>query len=182
MKVLCTGNIEMFAPVERVFDVVAEIEKWPAWFAGVVSAQQPAQRPVAIKEEFFLCMHAGRRRWHETFEITRLVRNAFLSLEGELSAARRIDIRLEQRSGSTRVGLSVGYPVFGGWFGKIAEFVTRRRTRRIVADSLMHLKHKVEDAVDSATETEWRVPEHANILPLPAHVRAARSSEPIGVA
>lgn len=177
MKLVCSGSLEMFAPVERVFDVIADIEKWPAWFAGIVSAQQPNGRPLALKEEFYVCLHTGRRRWHETFEVTRLVRNAFLSLEGELSAARRIDVRLEQRSGTTRVALGVGCPVFGGLFTWIVAPFVRRRMTKLVQDSLVHLKHKVEDATDTPGESDF----FASVVPLPAHART-QTGETLGVA
>lgn len=182
MKLLCSGNVEMFAPVERVFDVITDIEKWPAWFAGVVSAQQPNHRALALDEEFYLCLHCGRRRWHETFEVTRLVRNAFLTLEGEMSAARRIDLRLEQRSGSTRVVLTIGRPIFGGWFARIAGLLERGRMRRIVLDSLVHLKHRVEDASDLPGEHDFHAPQNAQVVPLPSHLRAEHPVEPLGVA
>jgi hypothetical protein len=182
MKLLCAGQVEMFAPVERVFGTITDIEKWPAWFAGVVSAQQPNHRPLGLNEELHLCMHAGRRRWHETFEVTRLVGCAFLSLEGELSAARRIDIRLEQRSGCTRVGLTIGCPIFGGWFGRLGALFTRGRLRRMVMDSLMHLKHRVEDTSDLPGEIDHHALQSVNVVPLPAYLRAERPGAPIGVA
>jgi len=178
MKVTCTGSIEIFAPVERVFDVLADIEKWPAWFAGIVSAQQPDHLPIQAKEDVYVCLHAGRRRWHESFEVSRFVRNAFLTFEGAYSAARRLDFRVEQRSGFTRFALTIGYAVFGGRLGAAIDSAFRRRSvQRLVNESLQHLKHRVEDAVDLPSDLDELAIPHASVVPLPPSLRS-RASEP----
>jgi uncharacterized membrane protein len=183
MKVLCTGSVDVFAPVERVFRTIVDIDKWPAWFSGIVSAQQPDGRPVGPEEELYLCLHVGRRRWHESFEVSRYVTNAFFSVEGAYSSARRFDFRLEQRSGTTRVGAAIGYPVFGGWPAVAIDAALRRpRVARAVSDTLLNLKHRIEDASDAVeTGSDGFALPNASVVPLPARIRAA-SGEPLPVA
>lgn len=150
MKVLCADHVDVAVPVDNAFTFVTDISRWPVWISSVVCAQHPQSGPVAVDEEFLLCLHAGRKRWHETFEVTRLVRNAFLSLEGTYSAARRIDFRFEQRGRVTRVGCSMGYPVFGGFVSAwIDRAFRRRRVRCELRDSLLRLKGLLEERVES---------------------------------
>jgi uncharacterized membrane protein len=150
MKVLCTDHVDVAVPVENAFEFVTDISRWPVWISSVVCAQHPQSLPVAMDEELLLCLHTGRRRWHETFEVTRFVHNAFLSLEGAFSAARRIDFRFEQRGSFTRVGCAMGYPVFGGFVSAwIDRAFRRRRVRRELRDSLMRLKGLLEERVES---------------------------------
>jgi len=184
MKVLCTNSIDVFAPVERVFRAIVDVDKWPAWFSGIVSAQQPNGRPVALEEELYLCLNAGRRRWHESFEVSRYVKDAFFSLEGAYSSARRFDFRLEQRSGNTRVAAAIGYPVFGGWPAMAIDAALRRpRIARAVNDTLLNLKHRIEDAADGVEpEADGFTLGNVSIVPLPSRVRAASAGEPLHVA
>lgn len=175
MKIVCSDQIDVCAPAERIFEVLCDVTKWPAWFGCVVSAQQPDQRALALGEEIRMCLHAGRRRWQEAFEVTRFVRNAFLSLEGTYSAARRIDFRLEQRSHLTRVGCIIGYRAFGGALGAALDAVVRRRRiSRMVSDSLMHLKTLVEDPAELALP-DWRTEAGSAAFPI------ARAGEPVTV-
>lgn len=152
MKVLCADHVDVSVPVERCFSFVSDISRWPVWISSIVSAQHPEARPVAIDEELLLCLHAGKKRWHEHFEVTRFVRNAFLSLEGAYSAARRIDFRFEQRGRQTRVACAIGYPLFGGILTKWLDAMSRRRrVQRELRDSLTRLKGLLEEHVESAT-------------------------------
>ena len=149
MKVLCTDHVDVAVPADRVYGFAVDISRWPLWFSPVVCAQHPDGSDLALKEELLLCLHAGRRRWHERFEVTRLVRNAFLSLEGAYSAARRIDFRFEQRGAQTRVACSIGYRVFGGAFAGMVDAVFRRpRVRNEVRDSLHRLKGLLEERAE----------------------------------
>ena len=147
MKVLCSAQVSISAPIEQVFNVVAGIDKWPLWFGCIVSAQRMQSEPLALDQEVHLCLQAGRKRWHETFEVSHYVRNAFLSFEGSFSASRRIDFRLEQRAKHVRVACAIGYPVFGGVFPTLldATFVRPRILRELRA-SLKHLRAQVEEA------------------------------------
>jgi len=152
MKILSTDHVDVNVPVATAFAFVAAVPRWPVWMASVVCAQQPEYLPVAVDEEFVLCLHAGRRRWQETFEVKRFVRNAFLSLEGAFSAARRIDLRFEQRGKQTRIALSIGYPLFGGPFARWIDAISRRRrVRRELHDSLVRLKGLLEEQVEYST-------------------------------
>jgi uncharacterized membrane protein len=151
MKVLCADHIDVAAPVETVFSFVTDISRWPVWISSVVCAEHPEALPVALKEEFLLCLQAGRKRWHERFEVTRLVRNAFLSLEGAYSAARRFDFRFEQRGSHTRLACAIGYPLFGGFMSALLDSAfQRRRVRSELRDSLVRLKGLLEEQVESA--------------------------------
>jgi hypothetical protein len=155
MKVLCADHVDVAVPVENAFAFVTDISRWPVWISSVVCAQHPQSGPVAVDEEFLLCLHAGRKRWHETFEVTRLVQNAFLSLEGAFSAARRIDFRFEQRGSVTRVACSMGYPLFGGFVSAwIDRAFRRRRVRHELRDSLQRLKGLLEERVESTAVGE----------------------------
>jgi len=153
MKVLCSQHVDVRAPAEQVFDYVADLARWPMWFACVVSAQQPQDRPLELDEEVRLCLQAGCRRWQEAFEVTRFIRNAFLSLEALFSAARRIDFRFERRGSLTRLACTIGYPVFGGLLPLAADALFRRpRIARELRDSLTHLKNLLEE---NATTAAW---------------------------
>jgi len=148
MKVLCTDHIDVAVPAERAFAAIADISHWPVWFSSVVSAQHPDSLPVALGEELTVCLNAGKRRWRETFEVTRFVQNAFLSLEGAFSAARKIDFRFEQRGVLTRIACSIGYPVFGV-AGRIVDAAfKRRRVRADLRESLLRLKGILEEVVE----------------------------------
>ena len=153
MKVLCTQHVDLRVPVEQVFDYVADIARWPMWLACVVSAQQPQGQPLDLDAEIRVCLHAGRRRWQESFEVTRCIRNAFLSFEAPLSATRRIDFRFERRGPLTRLACSIGYPVFGGMLPLMVDALFRRqRIKHELRDSLIHIKNMMEE---SATGANW---------------------------
>jgi uncharacterized membrane protein len=146
VKVLCNDHIDVAAPAERAFAFAADISRWPLWFTPVVCAQHPESLPLAPKEELLLCLQSGRKRWQERFEVTRFVRNAFLSLEGTYSAARRIDFRFEQRGGATRVICGIGYRVFGGIVARsVDSLFRRRRVRHEIRESLHRLKGLLEE-------------------------------------
>ena len=150
MKVLCADHVDVAVPVETVFSFVTDISRWPVWIAPVVCAQHPDSLPVGLNEEFLLCLQTGRKRWHETFEVTRFVQNAFLSLEGTYSAARRFDFRFEQRGNHTRLVYAIGYPLFGGFVPALFDSAfRRRRVARELRDSLARLKGLLEEQVES---------------------------------
>jgi uncharacterized membrane protein len=152
MKVLCTDHIDVAVPADRAFAAVADISRWPVWFSSVVCAQHPDSLPVALGEELSFCINAGKRRWRETFEVTRFVPGAFLSLEGAFSAARRIDFRFEQRGAMTRIACAIGYPVFGGVLGSIVDAAfKRRRVRADLCESLQRLRGLLEEVVEPIT-------------------------------
>lgn len=150
MKVLCSTHVDVRAPAELVFEYVCDLSRWPAWLGCVVSAQQPQARPLALAEDIHVCLHAGRRRWQEDFEVTRFIRNAFLSLEAPFSTARRIDFRFERRGQLTRLNCSIGYRVYGGLFASLYDAaIARRRIVRDLRDSLAHLKNMLEETSGS---------------------------------
>ena len=155
MKVLCTDHIDVSVNAERAFSAVVDIARWPVWFSSVVCAQHPEALPVALGEELSVCLNAGKRRWRETFEVSRFVRNAFLSLEGAFSAARRIDFRFEQRGPLTRIASSIGYRVFGGPLATAFDAAfKRRRVRADLRESLLRLKSLLEEAPEPALAHE----------------------------
>jgi hypothetical protein len=150
MKTLCTDQIDVSAPADIAFACVTDVGRWPVWFSSVVCAQHPDCLPVALGEELSICLQAGKRRWRETFEVTRFVPSAFLSIEGAFSAARRIDFRFEQRGRSTRIACAIGYPVFGGLFGSLLDAAfKRRRVRADLRESLLRLKGLLEERVET---------------------------------
>jgi hypothetical protein len=145
---VCSQTIEVGVPVGPAFGLAADVTRWPLWLTFVVSAQQPELREIQLGEDVHLCMREGHRRWQEEFEVTRYVRNAFFWLEGEMSASRRIELRFEQRTNCTRITVGIGYPVFGGWFGKATDALFRRpRVASELNSSLMHLKSVIEEIV-----------------------------------
>jgi len=155
MKVLCSHAVDIAAPAEDVFECVSDLMRWPTWFGCVVSASQPQDHALALGVEIHVCMHAGRRRWQETLEVTRFITNAFLSFEALYSTARRIDFRVERRGRTTRLGCSIGYPVYGGLAPAVFDVLTgRRRVRNCVRDSLVHLKNMVEEKVGTAVAAD----------------------------
>ncbi|HXW77545.1 MAG TPA: SRPBCC family protein [Candidatus Eremiobacteraceae bacterium] len=165
----------MDAPADAAFAFATDITRWPLWFTPVVCAQHPESLPLAVNEELLLCLHAGRRRWQERFEVTRLVRNAFISLEGAFSAARRIDFRFEQRGRQTRVACAMGYPVFGGAIARFFDSLFRkRRVQSEVSDSLHRLKALVEERLH-VSPLEDDIPGAA--LPMPAFLSPAEELE-----
>jgi uncharacterized membrane protein len=146
MKVLCSHAVDIHAPADTVFGHVCDLANWPTWFGCVVSAAQPHGRPLGLGEEVHLCLHAGRRRWQEDFEVTRYITNAFLSLEAFYSATRRIDFRFERRGSLTRLWCAIGYPVYGGVVPAVLDAAARRRgVKRGLRDSLVHLKNLLEE-------------------------------------
>lgn len=146
MKVTVSCQSDIRAPAEAVFASVCDLERWPAWFGPVVSAVCEDARPLGVGARVCLCLADGRRRRQEEFEVTRFIRNAFLSLEAAYSAARRIDFRVERRGSSTRLGCMVGYPVFGGAVPALYHHaVGRRRLRRAVHESLVRIRHIIEE-------------------------------------
>jgi len=155
MKVLCSHAVDIAAPAEQVFERVSDLTRWPAWFGCVVSASQPQDRALALGVEVHVCMHAGRRRWQETLEVTRFITNAFLSFEALYSTARRIDFRVERRGRITRLACSIGYPVYGGLAPAIYDVLLgRRRVKNGVRDSLVHFKSIIEEKVGSAVAAD----------------------------
>ncbi len=146
MRALLCEHADIRTPAEVVFDHVCDLSRWPAWFSCVVWAVQPQHRPLELGEEIHVCMHAGRRRWQEDLEVTRFIRNAFLSFEAFYSAARRIDFRFERRGQLTRLACSIGYPVYGGAFPAMYHaIVKRRQVAKGLRDSLTHLKNVLEE-------------------------------------
>lgn len=174
MKVLCADHADVDVPVAKVYDFVTDVSRWPVWMSSIVNAQHPECLPLAVDEELLVCLHAGKRRWQETFEVKRLVRNAFLSLEGLYSAARRIDFRFEQRGGQTRVACAIGYPLFGGMFTRWIDAISRRRrVRRDLRDSLMRLKGLLEEQVENMAVGESLFDLEEGALPATVRPKAA---------
>jgi polyketide cyclase/dehydrase/lipid transport protein len=149
MKSICQDHVDLKVPVERAYEFVSDTARWPMWLAFVVNVHPLDEEALHLGSELRICMAAGKRRRQEIFEVTRHVGNAFLSLESDLSAARRIDFRFEQRGAMSRLSLAVGYPVFGGFFPEIwdALFV-RPMVRRAVQESLIHVRGALDDAAD----------------------------------
>ena len=150
MKAICSECVDVALPVGRVFGFVSDVARWPVWLSFVVSAHcdnMPGSNGLAADRELRVCMQRGKRRWQETFDVVRFVPNAFVWLEGSLSAARRIEFRFEQRRSGTRVHCAVGYPVYGGTAGRLRDalFVRRAVTRDIV-NSMLQLKNVLEEA------------------------------------
>jgi hypothetical protein len=150
MKIVCREHIDLSVSVERAFAFATDIARWPMWFGCMVNAHLPESKELELGAVVRICMAQGRQRRQEIFEVTRFVRNAFLSLEGELSAARRFDLRFEQRGSASRVSIVSGYPVFGGMFPAIFDALFRRpRARRELHESLIHLRGLLDDNVES---------------------------------
>jgi uncharacterized membrane protein len=146
MKCLASEHADIRAPAEAVFDYVMDMERWPTWLWCVLSAQQVDRQPLALGVDIHVCMHAGRRRWQENLEVTRFIRNAFLSFESFYSTARRMDFRFERRGQFTRLGCSIGYPVYGGSLPALYHtLVGRHRLRKALRDSLVHVKNILEE-------------------------------------
>jgi hypothetical protein len=148
MKVVCSECIDVKMPVARVYEFVADLGRWPLWLSFVVCAQRDGEPSLelACEQEIEICMQRGRRRWRESFDVVRCVPNAFVWLEGSLSAARRIEFRFEQRRSGTRVHCSIGYPVYGGALGLLRDSVFgRRAVAGDVARSLLALRTALED-------------------------------------
>jgi len=162
MKAVCSECVDVALPVNRVFGFVADIARWPVWLSFVVNAQcdgDPAALGLAIDRELRVCMQRGKRRWQETFDVVRFVPNAFVWLEGSLSAARRIEFRFEQRRNGTRVHCAVGYPVYGGIVGRLRDALFMRRgVARDIANSMLQLKSFLEEAeADEPARSATRV-------------------------
>lgn len=154
MKAICSECIDVELPVNRVFDFVSDLTHWPLWLTFVVSAQRKgrAHGDLVRDQEVEICMQRGRRRWRELFDVIRIVPNAFLWLEGSLSAARRIEFRFEQRRSGTRVHCSVGYPVYGGALGALRDALfVRRALAHDVQRSLLGLQIALEGGEERMT-------------------------------
>jgi uncharacterized membrane protein len=155
MKCLASEHADIRAPAEAVFDYVVSLERWPTWLWCVVSAVQPEGKALTRGVDIHICLHAGRRRWQESMEVTRFIRNAFLSFESFYSTARRIDFRFEQRGDLTRLACSVGYPVYGGSLPSVYHaIIGRRRLRKALRESLVHLRNILEEQAGEATAAD----------------------------
>jgi uncharacterized membrane protein len=150
MKAVCSECVDVGLPVTQVFGFVSDVARWPVWLSFVVSAHcdgESLSSGLTAEQELRVCMQRGKRRWQETFDIVRFVPNAFMWLEGSLSAARRIEFRFEQRRSGTRVHCAVGYPVYGGAVGRLRDALFMRHgVARDVANSLLQLKSVLEEA------------------------------------
>ncbi|MBV8171896.1 MAG: SRPBCC family protein [Candidatus Eremiobacteraeota bacterium] len=167
MKAVCSACIDIGAPVARVYDFVGDLRRWPLWLSFIVCAQQQGEPlgELAYEQEVEICMQRGRRRWRESFDVVRCVPNAFVWLEGSLSAARRMEFRFEQRRSGTRLHCSIGYALYGGGFGKLRDALFERRTvARELARSLMNLRTALEDV----EHVEEGMPFRKANQPLPA--------------
>ena len=179
MKVLCADHIDVSVPAESAFSFIADISRWPVWMSSVVCAEHPQSLPLALREEVLLCLQAGKKRRQETFEVTRFVANAFLSLEGAYSAARRIDFRFEQRGPSTRIAYAIGYPVFGLAAAWIDGALRRRRVRSELRESLQRLKGLLEERGESEALGEYLFDDGTHARSAGAQ-SAAQIQEPAG--
>jgi hypothetical protein len=172
MKIVYRDHIDLSVSVERAFAFATDFARWPMWFGCMVNVHLPETQELELGAVLRICMADGRRRRQETFEVTRYVRNAFLSLEGELSAARRFDLRFEQRGTASRISIGAGYPVFGGIFPAMYDALFRRpRVRRELHESLTHLRGLLDDGAESryhaddlTPDEEQRVSAHARQL------------------
>jgi hypothetical protein len=155
VRCLASAHADIRAPAEAVFDYVVDLARWPTWLWCAVSAVQPEGKPLGRGVDIHMCLHAGRRRWQENLEVTRFIRNAFLSFESFYSTARRIDFRFERRGQLTRLGCSVGYPVYGGSIPAIYHaIVGRRRLHKALHESLVHLKNILEERAGDAVAAD----------------------------
>src|SRR5476649_711890 len=162
MKIVCREHIDLSVSVERAFEFATDIARWPMWFASMVNAHLPESQDLELGAVLRVCMAEGRNRRQEMFEVTRYVRNAFLSLEGELSAARRFDFRFEQRGYASRISITEGYPVFGGMIPALYDAIfSRRRARRGLLESLTHLRGLLEDSLEPKYHADDFVTEEA---------------------
>ncbi|HEY7981822.1 MAG TPA: hypothetical protein VID19_10100 [Candidatus Eremiobacteraceae bacterium] len=172
MKIVYRDHIDLSVSVERAFAFATDIARWPMWFGCMVNVHLPESQELELGAVLRICMADGRRRRQETFEVTRYVRNAFLSLEGELSAAQRFDLRFEQRGSASRIAVSAGYPVFGGIFPALYDAMLRRpRVRRELHESLLHLRGLLDDGAASryhadelSMDEAQRIKEHTHHL------------------
>jgi hypothetical protein len=149
MKSVCSECIDIGLPVNRVFGFVSDVTRWPLWLSFVVCAQRKGEAEAILSQdqEVEICMQRGKRRWRESFDVIRFVSDAFLWLEGSLSAARRIEFRFEQRRNSTRVHCSISNPVYGGALGVIRDTLfSRGPVRKDVERSLLSLKAALEES------------------------------------
>ncbi|HLJ83113.1 MAG TPA: SRPBCC family protein [Candidatus Eremiobacteraceae bacterium] len=181
MKSVCQDHVDLRVPVEQAYEFVSDTARWPMWLAFVVNVHPLDEEKIHLGSELRICMAAGKRRRQEIFEVTRHVGNAFLSFESDLSAARRIDFRFEQRGAMSRLSLAVGYPVFGGVFPEIwdALFV-RPMVRRAVRESLIHVRGALDDAADIAQVRTGST--HDMDRPLADEHRVSVVAEPVQVA
>lgn len=155
MKVFVSEHIDLECTAKSAFEFAADPGRWPLWLSFVVSADPVADAPLGVGSELRVCMGAGNKRHPETFEIVRLVRNAFLSLEGELARSRRLDFRFEQRGRTARVAVGVGYPVYGGpWRGWLDAMFRRPSLARELRLSLQRLRAAIEADMGERLEHE----------------------------
>lgn len=179
MKIVCREHIDLSVSVERAFAFATDIARWPMWFGSMVNAHLPETEELELGAVLRVCMAEGRNRRQEIFEVTRYVRNAFLSFEGELSAARRYDFRFEQRGSASRISITEGYPVFGGIFPALYDAIfRRRRSRRGLHESLIHLRGLLEDSVEPKYHVDDIMAEEAARAVAPSHQLHAVNRSP----
>jgi hypothetical protein len=132
---------ELASPAQTAFGLICEVEKWPVWMSFVRTARRVApDEPLDLGSEIAIRSYLTGDE-EELFEVDRFIAGHQLSLVGAFSIRRRIDIRVERKSESSRVVVRVDYPTYGGALGKLLDRVTRRRKLEVaLGDSLIHFK------------------------------------------
>jgi len=135
------GTQTFSTPAESAFALLCEVEKWPVWLSFVRSARRVDEAaPLALGAEIAIRSNVPGDD-EELFEVDRFIPGHHLSLVGAFSVRRRIDIRIEQKSERSRIGVRFDYPTYGGLLGTMIDRLTRRRKLDIaLSDALLHFK------------------------------------------
>jgi uncharacterized protein YndB with AHSA1/START domain len=138
-------TVEIDAPVERVFEYVAEPERMHEWVGGLLEFRPLGPGP-ALGARGVQVVHMAGRRWELESELTRyepprelearLVHKDFESLAS---------YRLEESNGRTRVTTTMETEYKQAFARLLAGVVTRQAQKKLEAD-LARLKQVVESA------------------------------------
>ena len=138
-------SVEIDAPVERVFEFVAEPERMHEWVGGLVEFRKLGPGPQLGSRGVQVVNMAGRR-WELESEITRY--EPPHELEARLvhkDFESRARYRLEEGDGRTRVTTTMDIQYKQTFARLLAGVVTRQTQRKLEAD-LARLKQVAERA------------------------------------
>jgi hypothetical protein len=136
---------DVASPAATAFARICEVEKWPVWLSFLRSARLTEPHlPFGHGSEVAIRSRLPGEE-EELFEVDRFIPGFHMSLVGAFSCRRRLDFRVEQKSGRSKVVVRVDYPTYGGAFAALLDrFTLRRRLDLALGNSLLHFKGLVE--------------------------------------
>ena len=144
-----TNSIEVYRPIQQVFDFISAAENDFQWQYGTLASAQVSEGAVGVGAFFRSVGHFMGRRMQGTYEVTEYEANrkyAFKSLSGPLQLV--TEYTFEIARGCTRVGVSTQATVSD--FFQIREGVIQQHLKAQLRENLALLKALLESKQDQA--------------------------------